>query len=60
VRLDAPQDALDVRRYGAVAAQEPVPPQQPQVAGTRYRMFRYGWRIIGVRQAFGALRQDVL
>jgi|ThiBiot_300_biof_2_1041535.scaffolds.fasta_scaffold21311_1 hypothetical protein len=32
VRLDAGEHLLDISRYGAVAAQEPVPTKQPNVA----------------------------
>jgi hypothetical protein len=32
VRLDAAEHALDVRRHRAVAAEETMPPEQPQIA----------------------------
>jgi hypothetical protein len=31
VRLDAAEHALDVRRDGAIAAEETMPPEQPQI-----------------------------
>jgi len=38
VRLDAAEDALDVRRDRAVAAEETMPPEQPQIARLRHRV----------------------
>jgi hypothetical protein len=38
VRLDAAEHALDVRRDSAVAAEETMLPEQPQVARPRHRM----------------------
>jgi hypothetical protein len=38
VRLDAAERALDVRRDRAVAAEQTMPPKQPQIARLRHRM----------------------
>jgi hypothetical protein len=38
VRLDAAEHALDVRRDRAIAAEEAVPPEEPQIARPRNRV----------------------
>ena len=50
VRLDAAEHALDVRRDRAVAAEEAMPPEQPQIARLRDRMLRSGRRVVRIRQ----------
>jgi hypothetical protein len=49
--LDAAEHALDVRRDRAVAAEETMPPEQPQIARLRHRMLRSLRRVVRVRQA---------
>src|SRR5438067_3220554 len=38
VRLDAAEHALDVCRHRAIAAEQPMPPEQPSLAGLRHRV----------------------
>jgi hypothetical protein len=38
VRLDAAEHALDVRRDRAVAAEETMPPEDPQITRLRHRV----------------------
>src|SRR5580704_15462348 len=59
VRLDAAERALDVRRDRAVAAEQTMPPKQPQIARLRHRMLWNRRSIVGVRQAAGAVSHDV-
>ena len=60
VRLDAAEDALDVRRDRAVAAEETMPPEQPQIARLRHRVLGSRRRVVGVRQPRGPLGQQIL
>jgi hypothetical protein len=59
VRLDAAEHALDIRRDRAVAAEETVPPQQPQIARLRHRMLRSLRRVVGIRQPLRAVREQI-
>jgi len=59
VRRDVAEHPLDVRRDRAVAAEETVPAEQPQIARLRYRMLRSLGRIIGVRQPLRAVRKQI-
>ena len=55
MRLDAAEHAIDVRRDRAVAAEETVPPKQPQVARLRHRMLGNRRRIVGIGPTLGPL-----
>ena len=59
VRLDAAEHALDVRGDRAVAAEEAVPSEQPQIARLRHRMLGHRRRVVRVRQPRGPLGHDV-
>ena len=52
VRRDTAEDTLDVSRDGAVAAEEAVPPHDPQVARLGGRMLGRRRHIVGVRPSF--------
>jgi len=58
VRLDATERAFDVRRDRAVAAQQPMPPEQPQIAGLRDRVLWNRRSIVGIRQTLGLVREQ--
>jgi hypothetical protein len=48
VRLDAAEHALDVRRDRAVAAEETMPPEDPQITRLRHRVLGSRRRVIRV------------
>jgi hypothetical protein len=52
VRLNGTEHALDVGRHGAVAAEQPMPPQQPQIARLRDRMHRRVGNLVGSVRSF--------
>ena len=58
VRLDAAEHALDVGRHRAVAAEQPMPPEQPQIAGLRDRVLWNRRSIVGIRQTLGLVREQ--
>ncbi len=58
VRLDTAEHALDVRGDGAVAAEETVPAEQPQIARLGDRVLGQRRRVVGIGQAFGLVRQE--
>ena len=43
----------DVRRDRAVATEETMPPEQPQIARLRHRMLGHRRRVVGIRQSLG-------
>ena len=45
----AAEHALDVRRKGAVAAEQAMPPEQPQIARLRHRLLGHRRRVVGIR-----------
>ena len=49
----------DICRDRAVAAEEPMPPEQPQIARLRYGMLGQLRRIVGVRQPLRAVREQI-
>jgi hypothetical protein len=53
-------DVLDVRRDRAVAAEQTMPPEQPQISRLRHRMLGHRRRVVGVRQPLGPLGQQIL
>ena len=57
VRLDA-AGALDVGRDRAVAAEEAMPPEHPQIARLRHRMLGRRRRVVGIRQPLGPVREQ--
>ena len=59
MRRDATEHTRNVGRHGAVAAEETMPPQQPQIARLRHRVLRHRRRVVRVRQAAGAVSHDV-
>jgi hypothetical protein len=60
MRLDAAEHALDVRRDRAVAAEETMPPEQPQIARLRHRMLGSRRHVVRIRQPLGPLGQQIL
>jgi hypothetical protein len=51
MRLDAGQSLIDHQRIGAVAANQPVPPEQPNIAKLAYRDGWHIGRLVRVSQA---------
>ena len=55
----AAEHALDVGRHRAVAAEQSVPAEEPQVAGLRDRMLGSLRRLVRVGQSFGPIGEDL-
>src|SRR5580700_5562106 len=60
VRLDSAEHALDVRRDRAVAAEEAVPAEEPQIARLRHGMLGSRRRLVRVGETLGPVGHQVL
>ena len=58
VRRDATEHALNVGRHCAVAAEETMPPEEPQIARLRHRVLGHRRRVVGIGQTRGLVREQ--
>ena len=59
VRRDATEHTRNVGRHCAVAAEQAMPSEEPQIARLRHRVLRCLRRIVGIRQPLRAVREQI-